>query len=135
MPAPGGAPVRRKRSFLSTILFIAIAVAAVLGWKLYNKASTSSKIERDLIAYIASHDLQPEDLAFCESRVHEIHPDIFDSCYRLGGRRSGAKFDQEKYVHSMLGRLAADANQAGRPTLGATLTILDATTTLEPAGN
>ncbi len=68
-----------------------VGVMLLVGMKFYNKASAHDDVQARLIE-LCEGDAQ------CQAAVRSHYDACFDSSYKMGGRRSGAKFDVNALV-------------------------------------
>jgi hypothetical protein len=90
-------------SILKRFAWIAVAIAVVLGLKFWSKGSDGAEVRE--AAYQRYADLgSPEDIKRVVDRHHDA---CFDAAYTMGGRRTSSKFDLDKYLRLMDGKVDA----------------------------
>ncbi|MEX2169739.1 MAG: hypothetical protein WD851_10540 [Pirellulales bacterium] len=88
---------------LSCIVPIAVLIAAVLGWKFYNKNQASDAVREQAVVLVQAFPGYEENKAYYDSAFDELHDKAFDGAYNMGGRRTSSSFDEEQYLTFLIG--------------------------------
>lgn len=111
-------PARRSR-IVKQVLGIALAIAAVVGWKFYNKSESSSDVRNAIASWIQATPVYEENKDYIDGLLSSVHDEAFDQTYRMGGRRSRTRFDANEYVRLVFTGMASRADEDGRPEIAA----------------
>jgi hypothetical protein len=124
-PPPAASP--RNQSSLAKafkgIVSIAVVIAVVVGFKLYNKSKASAAVREQAFVLLQSFPQYEENKEYYDSAFDELHGKAFDHAYRLGGRRSSAAFDEEGYLAVLIALYQRRATEDGRPQIGDALDL------------
>jgi hypothetical protein len=91
----------RPAKLLKRLLTIALIIAVFVGWTMYNKSKASATVREQAALLVQLFPLYRENKDYYDSALDEMHDLAFDQAYKVGGRRTSASFDQERY-HAML---------------------------------
>ena len=93
---------------------ILLIIAAVIGWKFYNKNSASAEVKEQAMALFQDLPQYEQEREFFETAVSESHDPAFNVSYSMGGRRRGSRFDNEQYHTLLLQGVMKRADAAGK---------------------
>jgi hypothetical protein len=99
---------------LRRIVTIGLIVAAVIGWKTYNKNKASAEVLRQAVVLVQAFPLYEDNQKYFEDSLKEFHDKAFDGAYKVGGRRSSDSFDAELYHTFLVGLYHRKASEDGR---------------------
>ena len=77
---------------VQTVLVIIVVIAAIVGWKFYNKSQDKTEIKAQLVEVCDKEDA-------CIKAVEEHYSACFDDSYKMGGRREGSSIDGAKLAN------------------------------------
>lgn len=80
------------KNWLKQAVMGLIAVAALLGYRFYNKGQSHDTIKADLVKMCEKEQA-------CVSAVNRHFDACFDTAYSMGGRRKSASFDQNQFLN------------------------------------
>jgi len=100
--------------FVSRLIPIAIVVAAVVGWKLYNKSKASDQVRQQGRILVEAFPDYSENKDYYDSAFDRLHGQAFDHSYNMGGRHTSASFDEDKYLAVLIALVQRDAQQGGK---------------------
>ena len=96
-PVAADASDGASSKWLSKIGFFVLAIGVFFGLKFYNKNSTSDNVKQQMYEICAEFP----DQARIRKIIDKHHDHCFEESFRMGGRRSSSKFDDERYVKMM----------------------------------
>lgn len=79
------------------LILVAVVVAAAFAYSAYRKSDQSNEVRQS--AYARYADLG--EARRVRQAVDRYHDECFDACYRSGGRRRAASFDESRYFQMM----------------------------------
>ncbi len=96
------------------VVSIAVVIAVVIGFKLYNKNKASDEVRQQARVLVEQFPEYSENKDYYDSAFDRLHSKAFDQSYSLGGRRTAARFDEDKYLPILIALIQRDASQAGK---------------------
>ena len=102
------------KKVLSTVAYIVVVVAVVLGFKFYNMGEAAAETKSqvlELVREVEDYDYYKE---YYESLVEANHDEAFRHAYDMGGRRRAAEFNERKYVVELFALMIAQAEREER---------------------
>ena len=109
------------KKFLSRGGVLVIAIAAIIGFKFWNKSSDSNEAKSQATQVIQGWPEYSRDAAYYDQLIETAHERAFDSAYSMGGRRRSAEFDAGEYLYKLLVFMSERAKADGRPEVYALL--------------
>lgn len=97
-------PAKKSSSWGVTILIAVVIGAGLIGWKYWNKSSSSDEVKQEVKDLFKDF----EDQKLIGTLIDKHHDACFDECYTMGGRRRSAKFDADRYLQMMADRIRTD---------------------------
>ncbi|MEO1534957.1 MAG: hypothetical protein AAFS11_05285 [Planctomycetota bacterium] len=115
------------------IVVALINAGVVLGMKFSNKSDASGEYREQVSVLLATLPDYEQGKDYYEALCDQHHESCFDEHYKMGGRRSGASFDSDAYIHDLLKRMAADAKANGHASQAEHLAALEQDVVTVPA--
>lgn len=106
-----------KKKGLTKFIGIIIVVAIVVGFKFYKKERFSENIKSQSIEIIQKIPGYDENKTYIDSIFESSFDKAFEGSYDIGGRRRGAKFDENKYITMLFDNLIGKAKLDGKEDL------------------
>ena len=106
---------------LARVGIAVLVVGGVIGLKFYNKGSAEAEIKTGMHEWVANAPGYSDDPAYAEALFEKCHPPAFENSYTVGGRRSGARFDDDRYIAELTQAMAAQAKKDGHAPFAAGL--------------
>lgn len=99
---------------LSRIIPIALIIAAVVGWKMYNKNQASDAVRKEAVLLVQAFPSYEENKGYFDSAFDELHDQAFDQAYKIGGRHTSSSFDEKNYLAFLVGLYHRKATNDGK---------------------
>jgi hypothetical protein len=96
---------------------ILIAIIAIMGLKFWRSGNDSKEVLAQAKELISEMPEYSENAAYLDKLAELHHPLAFNAAYDLGGRRRRASFNEKKYVHGLLTRMAESCRADGKKEL------------------
>ena len=90
-----------------------LAIAALLGWRFYQKSGDASEVHDGGLEAVLSWAHEGATEAQLRPLFEACHESAFEDAYRMGGRRRGASFDSDAYYANLFGCMEQRARAAG----------------------
>lgn len=98
-------------------LAIVLVIAAFVGWKMYNKSKDSAAVREQAVQLVQAFPRYDENKDYYDASFDELHEEAFDQAYKVGGRRSSAKFDDTTYLAVLVALYQRKARVDGKTEL------------------
>lgn len=108
----------------ATIVIGLVVACGVVGLKFYNKGQDDSgvrKVAHQVCEQCPGYD---KNGAYIDTLCNNAHKVAFDHAYKMGGRRTSTKFDEDAYWRELFTRMIGEANAEQRPDVAKSLTEL-----------
>ena len=96
----------------------ALVLVVLIGFGMYMKYSRKGDLSAEMrvvaLESIATCATYEKNAAYMDQLCDQCHDSAFDSAYRMGGRRSGGSFDEEKYILALFKEMSDRAAAEGR---------------------
>jgi hypothetical protein len=96
---------------------ILIAIIAIIGLKFWRSSNDSKEVLAQAKELISEMPEYPQNAAYLDKLVDLHHTLAFNAAYDMGGRRRRASFNEKKYVHGLLTRMAESCRTDGKSEL------------------
>lgn len=84
---------------------------ALVGWKFYNRGDNSAQVLRDVdAALVEGCRVYAHNHEYMKHVLEQVHEGAFEHHYTMGGRRTGARFDEEASLDEVLPAMIAKLN-------------------------
>lgn len=116
-------------SRLGGLLFVLVAG---IGWRIYVRGEDSDEVRAEamkVLALVEGYEQNKEILLKMADQAHSV---AFSAAYEMGGRRTRATFDEDKYIEAFFKSMVSQADLRGRQDLKKSLLALKA---IGDAGN
>lgn len=113
----------KLKKALSTIVYIVVIVAVVLGFKFYNQSEASSDIKAQVMDVVRQLPGYSDDEYYYETLLDDCHDEAFRKAYHMGGRYQKDTFDPQKYMDELYARMIEKAKQDGRRRVVTSMTL------------
>lgn len=100
-----------------------VVIMVLIGVKFCNMSSDSSDVEKEARQLVATFPGYSEHKAYYNRLLDRFHASAFNAAYDMGGRRRGSSFDANRYVASLLSKMANQARRDGKEEVGAILDL------------
>lgn len=102
------------KRFLLTI----VAVAAILGFKFYNRNSLSHEIHDSVAKVVLKIPGYESDKAYFDKLFDDAHDVAFSAAFHMGGRHQSDRFERATYAQTLFSTMATRANAEKHETAG-----------------
>jgi hypothetical protein len=106
-----------------SVLSIVVIIAIVLGFKFYNKSKASAAVREQAVALVQAFPEYEANKAYFDDAFDELHGQAFDQAYKMGGRRTSAKFDEDAYLAFLVGLIHRKAKSDGKSEIAESLEL------------
>ncbi|MFQ5505231.1 MAG: hypothetical protein ACE5F1_10590 [Planctomycetota bacterium] len=111
---------------LNRAIGIVVVIAAVVGYKFYNKSTQSSEVKRTSATWFLNAPGYAKSKAVFDSLLDECHEVAFKKSYSMGGRRRAAKFNADAYAKILFSTMKSRAEARGHPEIAKSIGVVQA---------
>jgi hypothetical protein len=102
-----------------------VVIAAIFGYKFYNKNSLSEDYRKQAHALVERCDLYAANKDYVDSLCDDAHDTAFGEAYHMGlGRRDRSTFDEDVYAMELIKGMIQQATADGSTHIAESLTRL-----------
>jgi len=130
----GRAALRKKGSRLFGLAIMAALVGGVIWWKTSQRGDANAQVYAHALEIVENAPGYGEQPEIYEGLARNAHPAAFAETYSMGGRRTGASFDDERYLTLLFEDMISEAKRNGHDEAAADLEALRLVMRL-PAGD
>ena len=106
---------RPKRGVISRIVLFAVAVAVVIGFKMYAREQSSQQMMGEMRRVFSAQNDLGQEPTYMDDLVRRAHERAFGEAYSTRVLRDS--FDVERYTDSFFSNMIEQARADGRPEL------------------
>jgi len=99
------------------VVILVVVIGVIVAFKMKNQGDDSATIQAEMQKLIAALPCAGDSAEYLDSLIVRHHNVAFREAYTMGGRRTKARFDQDKYIENILTRMIKAARDAGKPDL------------------
>ncbi len=111
----------KVKKVISSVATVVVVVAVVVGLKFYNKHKTSGEVLAQAESVVQTVPGYEQDPAYHDALFEKAHDEAFSEAYSMGGRRTRARFDSERYLEVLLSTMRDMARADGRQEVAASI--------------
>jgi hypothetical protein len=101
-----------SRSIGGTVVGVLVAIGFI-GYKFHAKDKTDLETKQRLHEFVAQCDCYEANRAYLDDLCDQAHEKAFADSYRMGGRRTSTRFDEDRYVDEAMTFIVEHARKDG----------------------
>ncbi len=113
----------KKRSRLWTVIGFVVVAGGLIGMKYCDQGEADADVKGQAAEVVSQLPDYAGNEEYYASLIETAHPTAFDDSYRMGGRRTSSKFDDERYLQLLFQGMADQAQADGRTEIVGTLRL------------